>query len=156
MLSMFIGINLKSTHMHCKNTVGSFICHCDIGWEVEHKAVGSVAGSKTCQDIDECKARCSNMKITTLRFNFEKSPREHLLSNRSGGTFQNCTNVRTNFRTSKSFILTVAIKVLIVPTHKDHITVHVNQDIMEMERLALKMMHVLAIDVVQWDCVLTF
>ena len=86
----------------------------------------------------------------------KKSPREPLLSYRSGEIFQNCTNVRTNFGTSKSFILTVAIKVLIAPTHKDHITVHVNQDIMEMERLALKMMLVLEIDVVQWDCVLTF
>ena len=90
------------------------------------------------------------MKISTLRYNCEK-----IQSVRSvrGNLY---TNVRTNFRISKSFILTVAIKVLIATTHKDHITVHVNQDIMEMERLALKMMHVLAIDVVQWDCVLTF
>ena len=49
-----------------------------------------------------------------------------------------------------------AIKVLIVPTHKDHTFVHVNQDIMEMEKLVLKMMHVLAIDVGQWDCVSIF
>ena len=49
-----------------------------------------------------------------------------------------------------------AIKVLIVPTHKDHTFVHVNQGIMETEKLVLKMMHVLAIDVVQWDCVSIF
>ena len=50
----------------------------------------------------------------------------------------------------------VAIRVLIVPIQKDRITAHVNQDIMETERPALKMMHVLATDAVQWDYVSTF
>ena len=61
----------KSTRMHCKNTVGSYICHCDIWWEVEHKAVGSFAGFKTCQHIDEYKGRCSNIKISTRWYSFD-------------------------------------------------------------------------------------
>lgn len=42
------GLYSCGEHASCQNTVGSYVCYCDSGWEGD---------GNTCVDIDECERR---------------------------------------------------------------------------------------------------